>query len=162
MRALRAVAAIALILVCAGAGRRKRQALEAELEAVRELARETRALSDMLELRPESLERMLSRLESPVWARLTELVGGGARARDVWEEALLADERLDKAARKAFMQVGGALSLGEREAQRAMLELTLREADSLAEAKARECERKGKMYSSLGVLTGLSLALLVI
>ncbi|HWQ57935.1 MAG TPA: hypothetical protein VN540_02870 [Clostridia bacterium] len=157
---MRAACAIALFLACAWLGARKRAKLDARLQALCGFLSDIRRLRDIMELSPIPIAEAASRLKSGIW----ELFVGGmqsAGAPLAWEKAL--DESPEFADDRDVIEgFGEALRLVEMRAQLNALTLMMRELEERKLALAAELEKKGKMYSSLGVLLGLSLALLVI
>ena len=100
------------------------------------------------------------RLKSEIWERFSRELGD-ANARAAWEKEM--DESPEYAQdRELVAGFADALGAGEMRAQLNALELLMREIEEKRLSLSAQLEKKGKVYSSLGVLLGLSLALLVI
>ena len=83
---MRAVLALAVLLLCAWAGNRRRAKLEARTEAVAAIAADMRRLRDVMELTPMPIAEAAQRLHCGVWRAFIEnLQNRGAR--QAWEEA---------------------------------------------------------------------------
>lgn len=157
---MKAILALALFLLCAWAGSRKRARLQARLETLGGLAADMRKLRDILELTPMPIAEAAGRLGSDVWKRFIEEMQAGGAA-DAWKRALEEAQEYeeDRDVLEGFSEI---LRATQMRAQQGALALFLRELDERRGAVSSELEKKGKVYSSLGVLLGLSLALLVI
>ena len=157
---MRAAFALALFLACAWFGARKRARLDARLAAIAAFGADIRRLRDIMELSPMPVAEAAGRLKSEIWERFSREVGN-ANARMAWEKAL--DESPEYAEDRELVEgFADALRAGEMRAQLNALELLMREVEEKRLSLSAELEKKGRVYSSLGVLLGLSLALLVI
>ncbi len=157
---MRAVLALAVLLLCAWAGNRRRAKLEARTEAVAAIAADMRRLRDVMELTPMPIAEAAQRLHCGVWRAFIEnLQNRGAR--QAWEEALAGAPELD-ADRDALGGFVEALRASEMQTQLNALSLIIRELEKRRGALTGELEKKGRLYTSLGVLFGLALALLVL
>jgi len=157
---LRAVLALAVFLACAWFGARRRARLNARLCAISSFGADIRRLRDIMELSPMPIAEAAGRLKSEIWELFLREVEE-ANARDAWEKAL--DDSPEYAEdRELVAGFGDALRAGEMRAQLNAFELLMREIEQRRLSLSAEFEKKGKVYSSLGVLLGLSLALLVI
>jgi stage III sporulation protein AB len=157
---MRPVLALALFLAAAWAGSRKRAGLEARIRVLSVFLSDIRKLRDIMELTPVPIAQAAQRLNCELWACFVgNMQSCGARA--AWMKAL--DEcgayEGDRDVLEGFADV---LRANEMRAQQNALTLLLRELEERRGMLTAELEKKGKVYSSLGVLLGLSLALLVI
>ncbi len=157
---MRAFFALSVFLACAWLGGRKRARLTARLSALNAFAADVRRLHDIMELTPVTIAEAASRLKCEVWGRFVASMGSHS-AGEAWRRALDETDAFaeDRAVFEGFSDV---LRANEMRAQLNALSLLIRELDERKAGLAAELERKGRMYSSLGVLLGLSLALLVI
>ncbi len=160
--AVRPAVAIVLFLLCAWAGNRKRAGLEARLHAIGAMAVDIRKLHDIMELTPMPIAEATLRLHCALWKEFAkEVQTRQCSARQAFEKALEGAPEYggDRDALEGFFDV---LRASEMRAQLNALSLLARDLDERRAHLAAELEKKGKIYSSLGVLMGLSLALLVI
>lgn len=157
---MRAILALALFLVSVWAGSRKRARLEERIRAISGFLSDIRKLRDIMELTPVPIAQALQRLNCEIWECFVhEMQNDSARA--AWQKTLdsYSDFEGDKDVFEGFIDV---LRANEMRAQQNALTLLIKELEERRGMLTAELEKKGKMYSSLGVLLGLSMALLVI
>jgi len=157
---MRAIFALALFLAAAWAGSRKRAGLEARIRSLSVFLADIRKLRDVMELTPIPIAQAVQRLNCEIWERFVgNMQSEGARA--AWTHAL--DESPAYLGDRDVLEgLADVLRANEMRAQLSALTLLLRELEERRGVLTAELEKKGKVYSSLGVLLGLSLALLVI
>ena len=157
---MRAIFALALFLAAAWAGSRKRAGLEARIRSLSVFLADIRKLRDIMELTPIPIAQAAQRLNCEIWERFVgKMQSGGTRA--AWMQAL--DECPAYLGDRDVLEgLADVLRANEMRAQLNALTLLLRELEERRGVLTAELEKKGKVYSSLGVLLGLSLALLVI
>ena len=145
-------------------------------DCVRRRAASLRAITDGLKrLRVrmtgmfEPVQTALLRADSPLFSMLSEAMADGMSAGEAWERALPKSRRrggpldsLSDSDQQALSSLFAGLGQSGREEQDLLVGAAIRELETHlegAQAKAREADR---LYTTLGLLIGLMLALIVI
>ena len=134
-----------------------------------QLAEDVRLLRVHMVSMFEPVADSLSRAASPILTRVGEGMGGGASAMEAWE-ALKKDRRfiagtghaLLKEDREALSALFARLGESGRESQDALLTGAAERLASLAQSAGERADAAEKLYVTLGFLTGLLLAIIVI
>lgn len=129
-------------------------------EAIGAFLADVRRLADIMGLTPMPIAQAAQRLRCGIWeCFVTNIQSAGAK--DAWMQAVDSCEEYSED-RNLIESFADVLCASEMRAQQNTLMLLIGELEARRGTIALELEKKGKIYSSLGVLLGLSLALLVI
>ena len=165
----RVALAVCVVLGSALCGKALSDAARRRARTVTDLAEGLKALRLHMTGMLEPLGNALQHSDCPLLAKVGEGMKGGGSAADVWRTARpsalgrggAADALTDRDA-EALDRLFGHLGLGGREEQKALLDGIIADVERLREdaaARAREAER---LYTALGFLIGLMLALIVL
>lgn len=80
----------------------------------------------------------------------------------VWEDAICADVTLSNEEKNLLDEFGSGLGTSDIDGQLAMIDIYKEKVCTLIESAKSEYEKKGKLYRSLGVLSGITLAVFLI
>lgn len=155
---MRLLLALAAFGAAAGIGAAKKAKLARRVQALERFTADVRSFRDAAELSPQPIKTLAPTLSCAVWQRLCDDLGERTLA-EAWEEACRTETELaaDIDLVRSFSAVLTANGLG---AQVNATELIIRRLDARRDEAAGEYAKKGKMYASMGVLIGLSLALM--
>ncbi len=155
---MRLLLALAAFGIAAGAGAAKRARLARRVEALERFTADVRSFRDAAELSPRPITALAPTLSCTIWQRFCGDLDKKT-LEEAWNDACKSETELaqDIELVRSFSAV---LTTKELCAQVNAAELIIRRLDLRREEAAGEYAKKGKMYTSMGVLIGLSLALI--
>lgn len=167
------IVAVAAFIISACAGGLASGRIKDRANKLNMICADIRALGQSMELTGARLNDMLQSLGgsamAPLWreyAALLERSRSGAR--EAWRSTICAQvstgclaglDELDKA---ALITLGDAFGAMSRTAQREQAAFTLKRMEARTAQAEAEKGSKGKLYSSLGVLMGFALAIMLL
>ena len=167
-----ALLAVALFCVCVFLGNGKAGALRARKQTLTAMDADIRRLAERMGLRPAPLAALLAQFEprtEAFWENFSGKLGGEAPVAELWRAALAEAaearngfELLSAEETAILVEFGQGLGGIGLAAQSANAALACKRLSERIAALDAELAKKGKLYESLGVLSGLALALLVI
>lgn len=161
--------AICVVLGSGLSGRAAAQALRRRVQLLEGLAQGLRELRIHMIGMLETVQCALERSGCALLESVARGMSGGRGAGEAWRDARdtltrrgsPADALRDEDVR-VLDRLFGALGQSGREEQTALLDAAIQAVDELWDAARRKCGEADRLYMSLGVLTGLMLALIVI
>lgn len=164
------LAGTALIFTAsAAAGFRLSEAVAAREKYLRLILMMLERISDMIEFTSlHSDEIIISVSEDSSFRKLyflrkaAQRIKKGENFADTWRNALNEDGVIGENERDILQMMGDSLGSSGRKGQLAMLELYRRSVRDIIESQADEMKNKRKLFSSLGVLAGAMISVLLI
>lgn len=168
---MRIIFSILALSVCIYAGHVKSKTLSLRTVILEGLLEDIRTFKDVMELSPLPFSKIVEDLSRKGNSKIWEAFGGKispekliseAWCECVQESRMNIISQLDENDIKALLDLGSVLSLGDRQGQCESCGIILRRLEKNLESAKKERDKKGRMYSSMGVLCGLAFALLII
>ncbi len=170
---MRAGLAAAALIICVSMGYMARLRIKDRADKLNAICADIRTLGNSMELSQCKLNEMLLALAGGPMAGLwsayaATLAREPQSAGEAWAHTVRSEadggslSGLDKQDIAALMTLGEAFSSISRAAQADNARLTLRQTEARAEDAEKQAAGKGRLYSSLGVLAGFALALMMI
>ncbi len=163
--------ALLLFSACAYAGFAKARAVKRRLNVTEGFLVDIRQLSILMRYKMSPIRELVLQLEgselNEFWEAFLKELEGSASLNEAWQKALLKLREeggfscLTDAEARVISDFGAAFGTSDIAAQRGNMEMALERFGVRAEALRREVAEKGKMYRSLGVLSGLAAAIMI-
>ena len=168
---MRIIAALLALAASAGIGAAASAGLNARKKLMQALCSDARAICDRMELTSGRLCDMLSKLPNEstraLWQGFADSLGRHEPAAELWKKCVN-EQRSDSLRRLKDEDIASLKALGEafaaagRQAQLNRMKLAINELEARHMEAGEDAKRKGKLYSSLGVLTGFAAAIMIV
>ena len=168
---MRIIAALLALAASAGIGAAASAGLNARKKLMQALCSDARAICDRMELTSGRLCDMLSKLPNEstgaLWQRFANSLDKHEPTTELWKKCVN-EQRSDSLRRLKDEDIASLKALGEafaaagRQAQLNRMKLAINELEARHMEAGEDAKRKGKLYSSLGVLMGFAAAIMIV
>lgn len=166
------IAAMLLLIGCTALGYRKTEGLKKRKEILLSMRSDIRRISERMTVYPEPFSRLISRIEPAtdiLWNIFLDLLSADGSVSTLFEKAIHEAaaqkngfELLQKEEVAILTDFGTGLASADLTAQQENAALAVKRLGEAAETLELQIKEKGRLFESLGLLSGLALALLVI